>query len=83
MEKLLAFMREIVFYCGTNTELTGRFNAYAGFHLAVKSLKQMMNRWPYELQEHGITYDNRRSNSQRLVEVRYSSAGDASDGSDA
>ena len=83
MVKLLAFMREIVFFCGTNTELAERFNTYAGFNLAAKSLKQMMNRWRYELQEHGVTYDNRRSNSQRLVEVRYSSAGDSSDGSDA
>ncbi len=83
MIKFLAFMREIVFFCGTNTELAERFNAYSGFHLAAKSLKQMMNRWRYELQEQGVTYDNRRSNSQRLVEVRYSSAGDSSDGSDA
>ena len=83
MVKFLAFMQVTVFFCGTNTELAERFNAYAGFHLAAKSLKQMMNRWRYELQEHGVTYDNRRSNSQRLVEVRYSSAGDSSDGSDA
>ena len=48
--------------------------------MAAKSLKQMMNRWRYELQEHGVTYDNRRSNSQRLVEVRFR---DSSDGSDA
>ena len=83
MVKFLAFMREIVFFCGTNTGLAEQFNAYAGFNLAAKSLKQMMNRWRCELQEQGVTYDNRRSNSQRLVEVRYSSAGDSSDGSDA
>ena len=80
MVKLLAFMQVTVFFCGTNTELAERFNAYAGFHLAAKSLKQMMNRWRYELQEHGVTYDNRRSNSQRVVEVRFR---DSSDGSDA
>ena len=40
----------------------------------------MMNRWRYELQEQGVTYNNRRSNSQRLVEVRFR---DPSDGSDA
>ena len=40
----------------------------------------MMNRWRCELQEQGVTYDNRRSNSQRLVEVRFR---DSSDGSDA
>ena len=40
----------------------------------------MMNRWRYELQEQGVTYDNHRSNSQRLVEVRFR---DPSDGSDA
>ena len=83
MRNFVSFIREITFFCGTNTELAERFNAYAGFNLAAKSLKQMMNRWRYELQEQGVTYDNRRSNSQRLVEVRYSSAGDSSDGSDA
>ena len=81
--KFLSFMRGILFFCGTNTELAEQFNEYAGLNLATKSLKQMMNRWRYELQEHGVTYDNRRSNSQRLVEVRYSSAGDSSDESDA
>ena len=80
MRKFVSFMREISFFCGTNTELAERFNAYAGFNLAAKSLKQLMNRWRYELQEQGITYDNRRSNSQRLVEVRFR---DSSDGSDA
>ena len=80
MVKFLAFMQVTVFFCGTNTELAERFNAYAGFHLAAKSLKQMMNRWRYELQEQGVTYDNRRSNSQRVVEVRLR---DSSDGSDA
>ena len=80
MRKFVSFMREIAFFCGTNTELAEQFNAYAGFDLAAKSLKQMMNRWRYELQEHGVTYDNRRSNSQRLVEVRFR---DPSDGSDA
>ena len=83
MVKFLAFMQDTVFFCGTNTELAERFNACAGFNLAAKSLKQMMNRWRCELQEQGVTYDNRRSNSQRLVEVRYSSAGDSSDESDA
>ena len=80
MVKFLAFMQDTVFFCGTNTGLAEQFNAYAGFNMAAKSLKQMMNRWRYELQEQGVTYDNRRSNSQRLVEVRFR---DPSDGSDA
>ena len=64
-------MREIVSFCGTNTELAEQFNAYAGFHLAAKSLKQMMNRWRYDLEALGVHYRDHRSNGTRLLEVKY------------
>ncbi len=72
MELLLAFMKERVSFCGTSTELAEQFNAYAGLNVAVKSLKQMMNRWRHLLQENGLTFRNRRSNGQRSVEVFFS-----------
>ena len=82
MVSFIGFMKDTVSFSGTNTELTERFNANKGLSMAAKSLKQMMNRWRTELQEQGVTFRNRRSNSQRLVEVLFSSAGDTSDASD-
>lgn len=83
MQRVISFMRDIISFSGSNTELSERFNAYAGLSMSPKSLKQMMNRWRLQLQEQGVTFRNRRSNSQRLVEVLFSSAGDTSDVSDA
>ena len=39
--------------------------------LSPKGLKQMMNRWVYPLQDHGVTFRDNRSNGQRFVEVTY------------
>ena len=83
MQRFISFMAEVKNFSGSNTELAEQFNAYAELTMTAKSLKQMMNRWRLQLREQGITFRNRRSNSQRLVEVFFSSAGDTSDASDA
>lgn len=31
----------------------------------------MMNRWRYDLEEHGVHYRDHRSNGTRLLEVKY------------
>lgn len=72
MEKLLEFMKQKVYFNGTSTELASQFNAYANLNMAVKSLKQMMNRWRYSLREQGLTFHNHRSNGLRSVEVSFS-----------
>ncbi len=72
MEKLLQFMKQEVYFNGTSTELASQFNAYANLNMAVKSLKQMMNRWRYSLREQGLTFRNHRSNGLRSVEVSFS-----------
>ena len=82
MVSFISFMKDTISFSGSNTELTDRFNAYAGLTMAAKSLKQMMNRWRYELQEQGVTFRSYRSNSLRVVEILFSSASDASDVSD-
>lgn len=71
MRKLLEFMKEKQHFRGISTDLADRFNEYAGTNLAVKSLKQMMNRWRDLLQEQGLTFRNHRSNGQRWVEITY------------
>lgn len=79
---LVAFMKMQKSFSGTNSEFTELFNSYYGKKLSAKSLKQMMNRWRYSLEEQGVQFTNRRSNGQRLVDISYSSACDESAVSD-
>lgn len=82
MVSLTQFMKAQKFFSGTNSEFTELFNSYYGKKLSAKSLKQMMNRWRYSLEEQGVQFTNRRSNGQRLVDISYSSARDESAVSD-
>lgn len=82
MVSLVAFMKTQKSFSGTNSEFTEAFNSYFGKLLSAKSLKQMMNRWRYSLEEQGVQFTNRRSNGQRLVDISYSSARDESAVSD-
>ena len=81
---LVEFMRVERHFSGSNTDLAERYNAHAGRDLTAKKLKQLMNKWRYELEAQGLVFESRRSNGQRFVEVSLSVLGsDASDSSDA
>lgn len=82
MVSLVEFMKAQKSFSGTNSDFTESFNSYCGKKLSAKSLKQMMNRWRYSLEEYGVQYTNHRSNGQRLVDISYSSARDESAVSD-
>lgn len=82
MVALIEFMKMQKSFSGTNSEFTELFNSYYGKKLSAKSLKQMMNRWRYSLEEQGVQFTNRRSNGQRLVDISYSSDRDESAVSD-
>lgn len=82
MVALTQFMKAQKFFSGTNSEFTELFNSYYGKKMSAKSLKQMMNRWRYSLEENGVQFTNRRSNGQRLVDISYSSDRDESAVSD-
>lgn len=76
------FMRNIRSYHGGNSELVERFHAYSGETISAKSLKQLMNKWRYQLEEQGICFQSHRSNGQRLIDISFSALdGDASDSS--
>lgn len=64
-------MKERKSFRGTNSELTEVFNSCFNKDITAKGLKQMMNRWRYSLEEKGVTYESKRSNGQRLVEMKY------------
>lgn len=82
MVSLIEFMKVQKSFSGTNSEFTELFNSYYGKRLSAKSLKQMMNRWRYSLEEYGVQFTNRRSNGQRLVDISYSADRDESAVSD-
>lgn len=74
MKSLIRFMENTVSFSGSNTELAESFSNFSGQAWAPKSLKQLMNRWRYVLQEQGVTFRSYRSNGERLVEVIYAPA---------
>ena len=64
-------------------EKSDRCQSWAAL-ITAKKLKQLMNKWRYELEAQGVVFESRRSNGQRFVEVSLSALGsDASDSSDA
>lgn len=67
MVSFLDFMRETVSFSGSNSELTDAFNTHSGIAILPKGLKQMMNKWRYQLEEQGVHFRSYRSNGQRLV----------------
>lgn len=78
---LTEFVRSIQTFSGSNTQLASAVSKLVGKEIAPKSLKQMMNRWRYVLEEKGVSFRSHRSNGQRLVTVSFSSAPPNSDGS--
>jgi len=72
MAALIEFMRETVSFSGTNADFVDAFNAHTGCDTNAKGLKQMMNKWRYELESHGVCYRSYRSNGLRLLDISFS-----------
>jgi len=84
MAALIAFIQSINFYSGSNSEFVERFNSFSGDSISAKSLKQMMNKWRFPLEDAGVQFRSYRSNGQRLVDIFFSAVpSDSSDGNDA
>ena len=83
--KLAEFMKSIEQFKGGNTEFAEQFYAFSGVEISAKALKQLMNRWRYQLEEKLVFFNSSRSNGQRFLEIRYipPSAGDESAVNDA
>lgn len=69
MAALIAYMRDAVSFSGSNAELMERLSSFSGNELSAKALKQMMNKWRYQLEDNGVRFKSYRSNGQRLVDV--------------
>lgn len=83
MATFIEFMRGTVSFVGNNSNLAERFSAHLGETVSAKALKQMMNKWRYQMEDAGVRFRSYRSNGQRLVEVSFSEDSDASDVKDA
>ncbi len=82
MIDFIEFMKSQKYFKGSNTDLVNEFNKFANYNLTAKLLKQMMNKYRYDLEDNGVKFVSHRSNGQRLVEVSYLSASDSSAVSD-
>lgn len=82
MVDFIEFMKLQKYFKGSNTDLANEFNQYSNYNLTAKSLKQMMNKFRYDLEDNGIQFTSHRSNGQRLVEVSYQAKSDSSAVSD-
>ena len=71
MDKLISFVQSINSFIGSNTEFAERYCSFSGEQISAKALKQQMNKWRYNLEEHGVYFLSHRSNGERILEVRY------------
>ncbi len=71
MASLIEMMKVKEKFKGGNTEFAELLNTFSGVSISPKSLKQMMNRWRYQLEENHVYFKSSRSNGQRFIEVRY------------
>lgn len=81
MQKLIEYVKSVLEFRGGNTEFTNAFNLATGESISPRALKQMMNRWRYQLEDADVYFKSSRSNGQRFIDIRYcpSSASDVSD----
>ena len=71
MLRFIEMMKSLESFSGGNTELAEKLNVFSRESITPKALKQMMNRWRYQLEENGVYFKSSRSNGQRFVEVRF------------
>lgn len=82
MNSLIEFMKQKIVFKGTNSEFTEEFNSFCRKEISAKALKQMMNKWRYELESNNIYFNSYRSNGKRFVNVHYLPDSDSSAVSD-
>ena len=58
-------------FVGTNTELAHHVSIALGKEVNPKGLKQMINRYRYQLEDLGVFFESKRSNGQKYVVVKY------------
>lgn len=82
MNFLIEFMKQKIIFKGTNMEFIDEYNSFCCKDISPKSLKQMMNKWRYELEDNNVYFKSYRSNGRRYVDIRYMTNSDSSAVSD-
>mgnify|MGYP001213195809 FL=1 len=82
MIQLIEFMKKVKIFKGTNTKFAEEFNSFCRKEISAKALKQMMNKWRYELEDNDVFFSSYRSNGKRFVNVHYLPDSDSSAVSD-
>lgn len=78
MIQLIEFMKKVKIFKGTNTKFAEEFNSFCCKEISAKALKQMMNKWRYELEDNDVFFSSYRSNGKRFVNVHYLPDSDSS-----
>ena len=71
MAALVTLMKRTLEFSGSNTELASALSAELGREVTAKGMKQMMNRWRFQMEALGVYFESRRSNGQKYIRVKY------------
>lgn len=71
MAALVTLMKTTHIFNGSNTELASALSAALGREVTAKGMKQMMNRWRFQMEALGVYFESRRSNGQKYIRVKY------------
>ena len=71
MREFVEFMKQKMYFRGSNTELVNEFNGFSGRSFIAKSLKQMMNNNQRQLEANHVTFYSFTEKPNRMVEVIY------------
>ena len=72
LNDLIRFMKYRKTYEGGNTAFTEQFCRYSNRNLNAAHFKMLMNRFRYELEDHGVTFLNMRTAKERTLMICYS-----------
>lgn len=86
LEDLVWYMQQQLTYTGSNSKFVEQFNIATDNTIAAQRLKQQMNKHRFTLEDLGVCYESKRSNTSRWLEIKYLppvvADGDARDASD-
>lgn len=71
MAALVTLMKATLLFNGSNTDLASALSATLGREITAKGMKQMMNRWRFQMEALGVYFESRRSNGQKYIRVKY------------
>ena len=71
LSALTAYMRKVGCFEGTATAFTEGFNRFEHQTLSVNAVKRLLNRWRYDLEDRGVSFDESRTAKSRILTITY------------